>query len=354
MALEPLDTFTIPPHGPGPAPAAQAIPALSEPELDALPFGVVCLDREGRILRYNLAESRFARLDRAQVLGKNFFRRVAPCTATPAFEGRVRAFFSGSQPLDRFPYLFDFKFGAQEVEVELVRVPANDRVYLLIGRKRFAGARTGLPEGFAAPLQQELAPREKELGVQRDASSRRVLSVNQSLFSALHQTWARVAPRAWPGFTREWGWQWGRHAVVDLEADLLEDRGLTLREVSMADAMAHVSRWALARGLGTLRFDFSLAGQGVFAMSLERSAVGEAVGFSPVPRCHLIEGLLEAVCEHLAQRLLCVRELRCCAQGHEGCLFVVAAESRRAGVEAAVGRGVDTLEQLLEALRAPP
>jgi hypothetical protein len=141
---------------------------------------------------------------------------------------------------------------------------------------------------------------------------------------------------------------------VDLEADLLEERGLTLREVSMDDAMAHVSHWAVARGLGTLRFDFRFAGQGVFAMSLERSAVGEAVGFSATPRCALVEGLLEAVCEHLAQRLLCVRELRCCAQGHPACTFVVAAESRRQAVEAAVGTGADTLESLVEALRAAP
>jgi photoactive yellow protein len=354
MTSPPLDALTMPPRTPAAGPPTHAVPGLSDAELDGLPYGVICLDREGRVLRYNLAESRFARLDRAQVLGKSFFRRVAPCTATPAFEGRVRAFFVGEQQVDRFPYLFDFKFGAQEVEVELVRVPANDRVYLLVGRRRFAAPRAGLPEGFAAPLQQELAPMEGDLGVLRDAAARRVLTVNQSLFSALHQTWTRVAPRAWPGFTREWGWQWGRHAVVDLEADLLEERGLTLREVSMSDAMAHVSHWGTARGLGTLRFDYRLAGQGVFAMTLERSAIGEAVGFSPVPRCHLVEGLLEAVCEHLAQRLLCVRELRCCAQGHQACTFVVAAESRRLVVEAAVARGVETVEAVVEALRAQP
>lgn len=96
--------------------AAAQVTTLSDAELDALPFGVICLDREGRVLRYNLAEARMARLDRAQVVGKHFFRRIAPCTATPEFEGRVQAFFAGSQPLERFSYLFDFKFGAQQVE----------------------------------------------------------------------------------------------------------------------------------------------------------------------------------------------------------------------------------------------
>ena len=328
------------------------IPALSDTELDALSFGVICLDPDGKVLRYNLAEARLARLDRAQVLGKNFFRRIAPCTATPEFEGRVRAFFSASLPIDRFSYLFDFKFGAQQVEIELVRAPANDRVYLLVNRKQFAAPREGLPVGFAAPLQSELAPGEAELGVQRDESARRVLSLDSSFVTALHQTWLKVAPKAWPGFTREWGWQWGRHAVVDLEADLLEKKNSTLRELPMREAMELVSQWALARGLGTLRFDFTPSRHGMFGMTLERSAVGEAVGHSEVPRCHLMEGLMEAVCEHLAHRLLAVREVRCCAQGFDSCTFVVAAEKRKDQVEKAISGGAETLEAIVEALRA--
>lgn len=319
-----------------------------------MPFGVICLDPSGLVLRYNLAEARLARLDRAQVLGKNFYRRIAPCTATPEFEGRVRAFFSGDQPLDRFAYLFDFKFGAQQVDIELVRVPANDRVYLLVNRRSFAAPRTDLPEGFAAPRQAELAPGEEAQGVVRDGSSRRLLTLDSSFLTALSQTWKKVAPKAWPGFTREWGWQWGRHAVVDLEAALLEEKSRTLRELPMSEAMERVSGWAFARGLGRLRFDFSPSRHGLFAVTLERSAVGEAVGHADAPQCHLIEGLLEAVCEHLSQRLLSVREVRCCAQGFDGCLLVVAAEKRAAAVEQAIARGAETIDAVVEALRATP
>ena len=336
-----------------PAPLdATGIPSLSDVELDALSFGVICLDPDGKVLLYNLAEARLARLDRAQVLGKNFFRRIAPCTATPEFEGRVRAFFRASLTVDRFPYVFDFKFGAQKVEIELVRAPENDRVYLLVNRKQFAAPREGLPVGFAAPLQSELAPNEAEQGVQRDESSRRVLSLDSSFLTALHQTWLKVAPKAWPGFTREWGWQWGRHAVVDLEAELLEKKNSTLRELPMRAAMELVSQWTLARGLGTLRFDFTTSRHGVFGMTLERSAVGEAVGHSDVPRCHLMEGLIEAICEHLAHRLLAAREVRCCAQGFDSCTFVVASEKRKDLVENAIRGGAETLEAIVEALRA--
>jgi photoactive yellow protein len=336
-----------------PAPMeATRVPSLSDAELDALPFGVIALDPQGKVLTYNLAESRLARLDRAQVLGKNFFRRVAPCTATPEFEGRVRAFFSSAQPLDRFPYLFDFKFGAQQVEVELVRSPANDRVFLLINRKTFAGPRAGLPEGFAAPLQGELAPSEGDLGVLRDDAARRMLFLDTSFVTALHQTWLKVAPKAWPGFNREWGWQWGRHCVVDLEAGLLEERNTTLRELPMREAMELVSKWAGERGLGTLRFDFTPARHGVFGMTLERSAMGEAVGHADGSRCQLVEGLLEAICEHLAHRLLVAREMRCCAMGFGACTFVVASAQRKAAVEGAIASGAETLEAVVEALRA--
>ena len=333
---------------------AAQIPTMSDAELDALPFGVICLDAAGKVLRYNLAEARMARLDRAQVVGKNFFRRIAPCTATPEFEGRVRAFFTSEQPMERFGYLFDFKFGAQHVDIELVRVPVNDRVYLLVNRQKFDLPRAGLPAGFAAPLQQELAPDERELGVTRDASARRVVTLNTSFLTALHQTWLKVAPKAWKGFTREWGWQWGRHAVVDLEADLLEEKTLTLRELPMREAMQRVSHWAVARGLGTLRFDFSASKQGVFAVTFDRSAVGEAVGHAEVPSCGLVEGLLEAVCEHLAHRLLSVREVRCCAQGFDACSFVVASDKRAAAVELAIQGGAETVEAIVEVLRATP
>ena len=325
---------------------------MTDAQLDALPFGVICLDRGGKVLRYNLFEARLARLDRAQVLGKDFFRRIAPCTATPEFEGRVRTFFDTVQPSERFTYLFDFKFGAQRVEIELVREARNERVYLLVNRLQLEGPRDNLPLGFAAPLQEELAPGEDEQGVRRDDLSRRILSVDLSFVTALHQTWLKVAPKAWPGFTREWGWQWGRHAVVDLEAALLEEQLMTLRELKMREAMERVGLWASDRGLGLLRFDFGHARDGMFAVRIERSAVGEAVGHSDVPRCHLIEGLLEAVCEHLSQRLLAVRELRCCSQGFESCTFVVASEKRKSELERAIAAGAEDMPAIVEALRA--
>lgn len=67
-----------------------ALDGYDDAQLDDLRFGVICLDAQGTILRYNLAEARLARLDRSKVVGRDFFRRIAPCTATPEFEGRCR------------------------------------------------------------------------------------------------------------------------------------------------------------------------------------------------------------------------------------------------------------------------
>ncbi|MCS6901899.1 MAG: ATP-binding protein [Myxococcales bacterium] len=58
--------------------------------LDALPVGVIVMDTAGRVVRYNLHEQRLAQRSAESVLGKLFFREVAPCTAVssllPAFE----------------------------------------------------------------------------------------------------------------------------------------------------------------------------------------------------------------------------------------------------------------------------
>jgi photoactive yellow protein len=72
--------------------------AKSDHELDGLPFGVIALDRAGVVHRYNLYESRFARIDRQQVLGRTFFGEIAPCARVDAFEGRFRRFTEQAEP----------------------------------------------------------------------------------------------------------------------------------------------------------------------------------------------------------------------------------------------------------------
>jgi photoactive yellow protein len=323
----------------------------TDAELDALPFGVICLDPAGKIERYNLAEARLARLDRAEVLGRLFFLEVAPCTNVPAFEGRVRAFLSAPEGprTESFSFLFDFQFGAQEVDIELVRADGG-RVYLLVNRRRFLPPRPGLPEGFAAPLQRELAPHEAEFGVRRDGAEGRVVEVRSNFFGSLRATWSRIAPRGWHLFSREWGLQWGRLAVVDLEVEALEELGASLRELPVRTVAERFGQYMRRQGWGLFSVDFSASARGAFVVHVERSALAESIGRSDGPRCYLLAGFIAAIFNHLAQKLLAVEEVCCRAQGAERCSFVVVGRPRRAALHDALQRADGRLDVVLRLL----
>ncbi|GJD57094.1 histidine kinase dimerization/phosphoacceptor domain -containing protein [Methylobacterium dankookense] len=80
---------------------------LSSDELDRLDLGVIGLDPVGRILVFNDAASALSGLSREAVLGRNYFREVAPGTNTPGFFGR---FLSGHRR-GAFDENFEFVFG---------------------------------------------------------------------------------------------------------------------------------------------------------------------------------------------------------------------------------------------------
>jgi len=84
--------------------------------LNALPYGLIVLDHEGRILFYSETEERFAGYRREEVMGQNFFADVAPCTRVKEFQGRFREYVAGR--LGRvvfFDFVFHFEHGSQEV-----------------------------------------------------------------------------------------------------------------------------------------------------------------------------------------------------------------------------------------------
>jgi photoactive yellow protein len=67
-----------------------AADGMSGEELDTLPYGMIQLDAQGRILRFNAVESRLASLPQQQQIGKHFFTEVAPCTKVQEFYGRFK------------------------------------------------------------------------------------------------------------------------------------------------------------------------------------------------------------------------------------------------------------------------
>ncbi len=59
--------------------------------LDSMPHGVIVLDEASRVVIYNATEERLAGRRRDRVLGRDFFREVAPCMNVAGLAGEFRA-----------------------------------------------------------------------------------------------------------------------------------------------------------------------------------------------------------------------------------------------------------------------
>lgn len=335
----------------------QAIDAQSDAEIDALPHGVIALDARGTVLRYNLAEARLARLDRHSVLGRDFFTEVAPCTRTAEFEGVFRELVaSGAERAPRFAYLFDFQFGAQVCDVEIVKAASAKRFYVFVTRRDFLDARGSLPSGWAAPLQAELDPDGGVSdGVLRDSAEQRVLRVDADFVASFLATAREHYPLAWPRLCHDWGVRYGRRMMVALEMECAEARGSSLAELPFLDTIEILRRKLATSGWGSVAVDTALADEGLVVVEVWRSLLREIAELGRVAESGLgsplFEGLLSAVFTHLSGRSLVAVEL---PAGERGCAeFVVLASSLRPFVVTAVQSGLaKTPRELLTALRA--
>jgi photoactive yellow protein len=107
---------------------------LSAREVDQLAFGAVQLDGKGTILQYNAAEASITGRDAKAVIGKNFFRDVAPCTGTPRFKG---VFDKGVREGDlntMFEYTFDNAMQATKVKIHMKKSIAGDSYWIFVKR----------------------------------------------------------------------------------------------------------------------------------------------------------------------------------------------------------------------------
>jgi photoactive yellow protein len=112
-----------------------AMSSLSDSEIDNLMFGAIELDAEGTILRYNIAESELTGRKPDDVIGRNFFNDVAPCTNSDEFSGR---FFKGVETGEFnavFEYVFDYQMEPTKVRIIMIKSVSHDTYWLLIKRK---------------------------------------------------------------------------------------------------------------------------------------------------------------------------------------------------------------------------
>jgi photoactive yellow protein len=111
-----------------------ALSKLTAREVDQLAFGAVQLDGKGTILQYNAAEASITGRNQKDVLGKNFFRDVAPCTSTPAFKG---VFDKGVRENDlntMFEYTFDYNMAPTKVKIHMKKAIAGDSYWIFVKR----------------------------------------------------------------------------------------------------------------------------------------------------------------------------------------------------------------------------
>ena len=101
------------------APAlARAVEALSQAEIDALPFGAIRLAADGKVAVYSEAERRLSGY-RAEVLDRPFFTEIAPCMNNAAFRGRIdRALAAGTLDI-AFDHIGDFDDDTKQLSVRV-------------------------------------------------------------------------------------------------------------------------------------------------------------------------------------------------------------------------------------------
>ncbi len=109
-----------------------AVDAMTPEELDSLPYGIIQLDAQGRILKYNAVESRLASLPQEQQIGKQFFTEVAPCTKVQAFHGRFREGVIREALDVSFHFHFAFKQKPRDVTVRLFYSRRTRSVWVLV------------------------------------------------------------------------------------------------------------------------------------------------------------------------------------------------------------------------------
>jgi len=96
-----------------------SVPDINFETLELLPYGVIVLDARGAVLFYNQREEEISGQRRDQVLGRNFFLEVAPCTAVRDFHQRFLDLMAEGGGRTDFDFTFPFTLGPRRVRITL-------------------------------------------------------------------------------------------------------------------------------------------------------------------------------------------------------------------------------------------
>ena len=99
--------------------------------LNELPFGVVKMDLDGTVLEYNHAEAKLSGLSRENVIGRNFFTQVAPCTNNFMVAERYHQNDTLDETID---YVFTYRMRPTEVRLRMLKDATRAAQFLLVER----------------------------------------------------------------------------------------------------------------------------------------------------------------------------------------------------------------------------
>lgn len=107
---------------------------MDDKELDNLAFGAIQLDAEGTILSYNLAEGEITGRNPQEVVGKNFFTEVAPCTQSEEFYEQFKKGVREGNLNTLFEYTFDYKMQPTKVKVHMKKALSGGNYWIFVKR----------------------------------------------------------------------------------------------------------------------------------------------------------------------------------------------------------------------------
>jgi photoactive yellow protein len=113
---------------------ARAVEALSPEQVDALPFGAIRVDPEGRVVLLNRTEAELSGFGQRPAIGKIFFSDIAPCMGVEEFQGRIqRARAHGHLDL-AFGWVGDFSDRGRQLRVR-VQSASDGGIWVFIDRR---------------------------------------------------------------------------------------------------------------------------------------------------------------------------------------------------------------------------
>ena len=107
---------------------------LSPHQIDTLAFGAIQLDRDGKILAFNETESNITGRRKDAVIGRNFFKEVAPCCNKPGFRGVFDAGVATGNLNAIFDYTFDYVMKPTKVKIHMKKAVIGDTYWVFVKR----------------------------------------------------------------------------------------------------------------------------------------------------------------------------------------------------------------------------